>query len=321
MQTLIDFDGAPVFAIPGTADTGAAAVREGMLIEGPQGWGEFSPAPDASPAVLARWLTAAVEAGTVGWPDPMRGRIPVAVRVPAVGAAEAHRLVTDSGCRTADVVVGYGPPADDVARVQAVRDALGPSGSIRCDANGQWGIDDAVAAIDTLERAAGGLQYIEQPCATTEELAAVRRRIGVPVAVDEALRNAPDPSALDLTDVADIAVLSFGPMGGVRRALRIAEAIGLPCVVTSTGETSVGLAGGVALAGVLPELPFACGLGTRGLLTGDVVAQARWLVPVDGRLPVAPMPPGPDADLLRRFALADSDRVAWWRQRLRGALH
>ncbi|HNM85470.1 MAG TPA: O-succinylbenzoate synthase, partial [Mycobacterium sp.] len=137
----------------------------------------------------------------------------------------------------------------------------------------------------------------------------------------EALRNAPDPSALDLTDVADIAVLSFGPMGGVRRALRIAEAIGLPCVVTSTGETSVGLAGGVALAGVLPELPFACGLGTRGLLTGDVVAQARWLVPVDGRLPVAPMPPGPDADLLRRFALADSDRVAWWRQRLRGALH
>ncbi len=320
MQTLIDFDGAPVFAIPQTADTGAATVREGMLVEGPQGWGEFSPAADANPAVLGRWLTAAVEGGTVGWPDPVRGRIPVAVRVPAAGAAEAHRLVTESGCRTADVVVGYGPLADDVARVEAVRDALGPSGSIRCDANGRWGIDDAVAAIGALTRAAGGLQYVEQPCATTEELAAVRRRIDIPVAVDESLRNAPDPSALELSGVADIAVLSFGPMGGVRRALRIAEACGLPCVVTSTGETSVGLAGGVALAGVLPELPFGCALGTRTLLAGDVVAEARWLIPADGHLPVAPMAPAPDAELIRRFALTDPDRVAWWRQRLRDAV-
>lgn len=320
MQTLIDFDRAPVFAIPATADTGAPAVREGMLIDGPQAWGEFSPDPEANPAVLGRWLTAALEGGTVGWPDPVRGRVPVAVRVPAVTASEAHRLVSDSGCHTADVVVGCGPPAEDIARVQAVRDALGPSGVIRCDANGQWGIDDAIAAVAELRRAAGALQYVEQPCATIEELAVFRRRVDVPVAVDQSLRNAPDPSGLDLSEAADIAVLSFGPMGGVRRALRIAEAIGLPCVVTSTGETSVGLAGGVALAGVLPELPYACALGTRALLAGDVVAPGRWLIPVDGCLPVAPMPPGPDGDLLERFALTDPDRVTWWRQRLTAAL-
>ena len=319
MQTLIDFDHAPVFAIPATADSGAAVVREGMLLEGPQGWGEFSPSVDATPAVLARWLTAAVEGGTVGWPDPVRGRVPVAVRVPAVDAARAHRTVADSGCSTADVVVGFAPLAEDIARVQAVRDAVGPTGAVRCDAGGRWHVDGAVAAIEALDRAAGGLQYIEQPCATTEELAAVRHRVDVPVAVDESLRNATDPSGLDLSGVADVAVLSFGPMGGVRRALRIAEACGLPCVVASTGETSIGLAGAVALAGVLPELPYACALGTRGLFAGDVVPQGRWLIPVDGHLPVAPMPPGPDPGLVERFALADPNRVTWWRQRLSAA--
>ncbi|MFN8225487.1 MAG: o-succinylbenzoate synthase [Mycobacterium sp.] len=319
MQALIDFDRAPVFAIPATADSGAAVVREGMLLEGPQGWGEFSPAVDANPAVLGRWLTAAVEGGTVGWPDPVRGRVPVAVRVPAVDAVRAHRAVIDSGCAAADVVVGFGPLADDIARVAAVRDAVGPTGGVRCDAGGRWNVDDAVTAIEALDRAAGGLQYIEQPCGTTEELAAVRRRVDVPVAVDESLRNAADPSGLELAGVADVAVLSFGPMGGARRALRIAEACGLPCVVTSTGETSIGLAGAVALAGVLPELPYACGLGSRGLFAGDVVPQGRWLIPVDGHLPVAPMPPGPDPGLVERFALADPDRVTWWRQRLSAA--
>ena len=253
MQTLIDFDRAPVFAIPATADSGAAFVSEGMLIEGPQGWGEFSPALDASAPVLGRWLTASVEGGTVGWPDPVRGRIPVAVRVPAVDAAGAHRMVVESGCATADVVVGHGPLAQDIARVQAVRDAVGASGAVRCDAGGRWGVDDAVAAVSALDRAAGGLQYIEQPCATTEELAAVRRLVDVPVAVDESLRNSADPSAMDLTEAADVAVLSFGPMGGVRRALRIAEACGLPCVVTAEGGTSIALAG--VVAGVAGRVP------------------------------------------------------------------
>ncbi len=303
MRTLVDLDDAPVFAVPLTG----GGAREGMLLEGPQGWGEFGPAASDGDESAARWLTSAMEAGTVGWPDPLRGRIPVAVTVPAVDPGTARRLVSDSGCATAVVAVD-GPLPDAVARVSAVREALGPGGAIRCDARGGWDVDTAVTAAAALQAAAGALQYVEQPCRTREETAAVRRRLEVPIAADASMR-----------DTADIVVLRCGPLGGVRRALRVADACGLPCVVASDGETSIGLAAGLALAGALPELPFACALGTRLLLGGDVVAGPRSLVPVDGFLPVSPMPPAPERGLLERYALDDGDRIAWWRDRLRRA--
>ena len=74
MKTWIDFDAAPVFAIP---LTDGGEICEGMLLEGPQGWGEFSAPRHLDERRAARWLTAAIEVGTVGWPDPVRGRVPV----------------------------------------------------------------------------------------------------------------------------------------------------------------------------------------------------------------------------------------------------
>ncbi|WKG06584.1 o-succinylbenzoate synthase [Mycolicibacterium sp. HK-90] len=318
MQTLIDFERAPVFAIPTIDPVGGLTVREGMLIEGPQGWGEFSPLPhDGAPA---RWLTAAIEPGTVGWPDPVRGRVPIAVTVPAVDAARAHRIATDSTCRTAAVEVGAGPLAADIERVQAVRDALGPDGILRCDAKGRWDADSAVAAIVALDRAAGGLEFVAQPCPTLDELAQVRRRVEVPIAAAESIRDAADPMNVRLGDAADFCVLASGPLGGARRALRVAEACGLPCAVASTLETTIGLASGLALAGALPQLPFACELGTRGLLAGDVVADSRSLVVAGGYLPVAPMPPAPQRELLERYAVTEPARLAAWRARLQAAI-
>jgi O-succinylbenzoate synthase len=317
MQTMIDFDVAPVFAMPGVDGVG---LREGMLIEGPQGWGEFSPHDGDDDRVAARWLTTAIEAGTVGWPDPVRGRVPIAVTVPGVDPWRAHQIVANAGCRTAEVTVGDGAGslADDVARLEAVREALGTDGVIRCSANGIWDVDTAVSAIAVLDRAAGGLEYVEQPCRTAEELAAVRARVDVPVATTVPIRPHDAPRA-SLVGVADIAVLRCGPLGGVRRALVIAEACGLPCVVTSTGKSSVGLSAGLALAGALPELRYACGLGTTSLLSGDLVAGPRSLIPVGGYLPVAPMPPAPDPELVKQYAITDTDRIAWWRQRLGAA--
>lgn len=319
MQTLIDFDRAPVFAIPTLEPVGGRTVREGMLIEGPQGWGEFSPLPHERSPV--RWLTAATEPGTVGWPDPVRGRVPIAVTVPAaVDAVAARRMTEASGCRTAAVEVGRGSLADDVTRVEAVREALGPGGAVRCDAKGRWDAETAATAIRALDRAAGGLEFVTQPCPTLDELAQVRRRVEVPIAAGESVRAAADPMRLDLGDAADLVVLASGPLGGARRALRVAEACGLPCVVASTVETTIGLAAGLALAGALPQLPFACELGTRGLLAGDLVADSRSLVPVDGYLPVAPMPPAPQHEKLDRFAVTDPARVAFWRDRLESAI-
>jgi O-succinylbenzoate synthase len=307
MKALIDFDTAPVFGIPLVDGTG---VREGMLIEGPQGWGEFSPPHECDGRELARWLTAATEGGTVGWPDPRRGRIPIAVSVPAVEPTAAGHIAATSGCRTADVRVGEPGDSldDDVSRVAAVRDALGAAGRIRLSATGRWDVAGAVAAIAALAKAAGELEFVSQPCRTTDEVAAVRGQVDVRIAADVTSAGA-----------ADVAILRSGPLGGVRRALRLAEQCGLPCVVDSSLETSIGLTSGLALAGALDDLPFACALGTTSLLAGDVVTAGRSCVPVDGCLPVAPMPASPDVALLARYALSDQARIGWWRDRLQWA--
>ncbi|WP_203337213.1 o-succinylbenzoate synthase [Nocardioides limicola] len=288
-------------------------VREGMLLRGDAGWGEWSPFLEYDDTVAAPWLACAVEAADSGWPTPVRATVPVNVTVPAVDADVAHRIVADSGCLTAKVKVAEPGQqlGDDQARLEAVRDALGPSGRIRVDANGAWEVDAAMAALRVLDRAADGLEYAEQPCASVEELAALRRRIGVPIAADESIRRAEDPYRVRDLAAADIAVLKVQPLGGVRACLRIAEEIGMPVVVSSALESSVGIAAGVALAAALPELPYACGLATVRLLTDDLVTEP--LVPVAGELPVR-MPQVSGAALARLAAAPD--RRAHWETRL-----
>jgi o-succinylbenzoate synthase len=304
--------GLQAFAIPMRTRFRGITVREGALIEGPAGWGEFSPFPEYGPRECARWLTAALEAATSGWPAPARAEVPVNVTVPAVGPERAHAIVAGSGCRTAKVKVAERgqPLAADIARVEAVRDALGRGGRIRVDANGAWDVGQAQRALGELGRF--GLEYAEQPCATLADMAELRRRVDVPLAADESIRRAEDPLAVRAAGAADIVVLKAQPLGGVRAALRVAEACGLPVVVSSAVETSVGLAAGVALAAALPELPYACGLATMSLLTGDVTASP--LVAEGGALPAAARP-AVDAGRLAAFR-ADP---APWRARLRAA--
>ncbi|MGW4483282.1 o-succinylbenzoate synthase [Amycolatopsis sp. NPDC004368] len=298
-----------VYALPLHNRFRDITVREGVLLEGPAGWGEFCPFADYSDAESLPWLASALEASEQGWPAPVRDRVEVNTTVPVVPAEQAHALVRASGCRTAKVKVAdkRSTLADDCARLEAVRDALGPSGAIRVDANMAWDVDTAVTALADLDKAAGGLEYAEQPCRTIDELAAVRRRVSVRIAADESIRRAEDPLKVAVAGAADIAVLKVAPLGGVRRALEVAEACGLPCVVSSAVETSVGLAAGLALAGALPRLDFACGLGTMSLLAGDV--STRTLSPVDGYLPVLGQAPAPDR--FEDFAASPDVTQAW----------
>jgi o-succinylbenzoate synthase len=318
----IDFEGARVYAIPMTTRFRGITVREGMLIQGPAGWGEFCPFPDYDDQQAAGWLATAIEAATQGWPEPVRDCVSINCTIPAVSPQHAHEIVSTSGCGTAKVKVADHPDSlgEDLARVEAVRDALGPQGAVRVDANGLWDIDTAVAVIPRLDQAAGGLQYVEQPCRTLEELATVRRKVTVPIAADESIRRAEDPLRVAVAAAADVAVIKCTPLGGVRRSLHIAQAAGLPCVVSSALETSVGLAAQLALAGALPELDFACGLGTLPLLNGDVVHNADSLQPIDGYLPVPRTAPAPDAALLDTHAITDPAQQQWWRARL-GRVH
>jgi len=284
------------FAIPMRTKFRGITVREGALIEGPAGWGEFSPFAGYGPRESARWLASAIESATVPWPEPVRDRIPVNVTVPAVGPEQAAAIVARSGCRTAKVKVAERgqAEADDIERVEAVRAALGPAGRIRVDANGGWDVPTATRLLRQLSRY--WIEYAEQPCATLAELAELRRLIDIPVAADESIRRAEDPLRVRAAGAADIVMLKVQPLGGVRPALRVAQECGLPVVVSSAVDSSVGLAAGVALAAALPELPYACGLATMSLLEGDVTAAP--LTESGGVLPVR-RPPVDPAELAR----------------------
>jgi len=305
------FNSLRAFAIPMTEKFRGITVREGALVEGPAGWGEFSPFAEYGPQESARWLASALESARTHWPEPVRDRIPVNVTIPATGPERARRIAAASGCRTAKVKVAERgqPDADDVARVEAVRDALGPDGRIRVDANGGWDVGRARRMLRELGRF--GLEYAEQPCATLAEMAELRRHTDVPLAADESIRRAEDPLRVRAAGAADIVVLKVQPLGGVRAALRVAEACGLPVVVSSAVDTSVGLAAGVALAAALPELPYACGLATMSLLAGDVTAAP--LTEDGGELPVRRPPVDPAA-----LARWETD-PAPWRARARAA--
>jgi o-succinylbenzoate synthase len=292
------------FAIPMRTRFRGITVREGALIRGPAGWGEFSPFAEYGPRECARWLACALEAAFAPWPEPLRDQVGVNVTVPAVGPEQAGEIVAASLCRTAKVKVaerGQGE-ADDIARVAAVRAALGPAGRIRVDANGGWDVDQAARMLAALTEF--GLEYAEQPCASLAEMARLRRLVDVPLAADESIRRAQDPMAVNAAGAADIVVLKVQPLGGVRSALRVARACGLPVVVSSAVESSVGLAAGLALAAALPELPYDCGLATASLLTADVTAAP--LAAQGGMLPVRAAVPDE-----KRLAAVESDPAPW----------
>ena len=291
-------------------------VRQGMVWRGRAGWAEWSPFLDYAGAELVPWWRAAVEAAETGWPTPLRDRVPVNSTIPALPPQAAHDLAAAAGCRTAKVKVAEPGQslADDLARVEAVRDALGPTGRVRVDANGGWDVAEAERAVRALARY--DLEYVEQPCADVVELADLRRRltrsgVDVLVAADESIRRAADPYRVRALEAADIAVLKVQPLGGVRACLEVAERIGLPVVVSSALETSVGIRAGLALAAALPELPYACGLNTVPLLSGDLAVSP--LVATGGELVVAGLELDERALTLHR---APSEVDAVWQARL-----
>ena len=291
--------------------------RETLLVRGPAGWGEFCPFPEYGDAEASRWLAAAIEAAWAGFPAPLRTAVPVNATVPAVDAARVPDVLARFG-RVDAVKVKVAEQGqtldDDVARVAAVRAAL-PEAAIRVDANGGWDVPAAVEALTRLS--AVDLEYAEQPVPTIDGLAEVRSRLRaaggqVLIAADESVRKEDDPLKVARAGAADLIVVKVAPLGGVRRALDIVAQAGLPAVVSSALDTSVGIRAGLALAAALPELPYACGLGTVSLFESDVTTDP--LVADDGAITLREVVA--DSGLLERFA-ASAERRDWWLARLR----
>jgi len=248
--------------------------REGFLIEGPAGWGEFSPLPSWSADERAAAERSAIEAATEPFSPAVRARVEVNTMVPRVSPEQAARMAVDSGCNTIKIKVG---DAASVERVQAVRDAL-PRARIRLDANGRW--DPDTAGIFLAQVRGLDIELIEDPVATMEEMTTFRRGSAVLIAAENCVRTVEDARMLRKLEAADVIVIKPQRIGGARAALAAAEEAGVPAIASSALETSVGLAMVAAVAAALPDAPFAHGVGTAGLLEEDVTAAP--LLPMAG---------------------------------------
>ena len=220
--------------------------------------------------------------------EPVRDALPVNMTLPAGPPAEvAERAREGARAGYACFKVKVGLP-EDVERVAAVRDSVGPWPALRVDANRAWSVDEAVTRIRALED--HDLEFVEQPCRSLEDLRQVRGRVSTPIAADEsvasvrAVRRAVD---MEACDVVNVKLASAGGFKAAREALRLARANGLGAFLSSTLDGPWGIAAALQLASA-EDLQLACGLATLDLFDAPV---ARALpAPRNGTLKV---PGGP----------------------------
>jgi O-succinylbenzoate synthase len=291
-----------VVALPTTTNFRGVTVREVALIQGECGWGEFSPFLEYDDAESAPWLACAIEAATMPKPQLYRTHVAVNGTIPALNDQGALEKIVASypGVTTFKVKVGKNL-SEDLARINTIR-SLRPNAKIRIDANGSWKVDQAVSFLGSV----GDIEYVEQPCATIEELRELKKRIDVKIVGDEVLRKAKDPFAIDLSDAVDYLMLKVQPLGGIQRAHQLAEHHKLPVVVSSALESAVGINFGLTLAASFAEMNFDCGLGTGSLLAKNVAE----LPIVDGKIAISDVIPNLDG------LDVSADRYEWWKNRI-----
>ena len=291
-----------VIALPMKTKFRGITVREVALIKGPHGWGEFSPFLEYDDGESAPWLASAIEAATTPKPKLYRTSVAINGTIPALNEPADLKRVVDSfpGVTSFKVKVGN-DLAEDLARVNVIRN-LQPQAKIRIDVNGLWSVDQAEAFLS----AVGDIEYVEQPCATIEELRELKGRTSVKIVGDEVLRKAADPFAIDFTGAIDYLMLKVQPLGGIKRAHTLAEHHNLPVVVSSALESAIGINYGLTLAASFEEMNFDCGLGTGSLLAADVAH----LPIVDGKMEITEFEPQ-----LAGLDVA-SDRFEWWKNRI-----
>jgi len=297
-----------VITLPTRTNFRGVTYREVALMQGPQGWGEFSPFLEYDDNECRPWLASSIEAGTVARPARFRDAIAVNGTIPELNDVKELESLMESysGVKTFKVKVGRNL-LEDIARIKRVR-SLAPKAAIRVDVNGLWNVDEALTHLYAYFEEVGPIEYVEQPCATVKELRELKNMIKIPlrIAADEIIRKAADPCAVDLTDAADIVMLKVQPLGGIQRSLEIAAHHGLPVVVSSALESAIGIEYGLDLAASIKELTFDCGLATGSLLASDVAEHKI----TDGKIALGQISPQLDG------LDVSAERYEWWKNRI-----
>ena len=297
-----------VVSLPTRTNFRGVTYREVALIHGPQGWGEFSPFLEYDDNECRPWLASAIEAATVARPARFRNEIAINGTIPELNdKKEIEALMHSySGAKTFKVKVGKNLSADVIRVARVFSNA--PKAAIRIDVNGLWSVDEALTHLYAYYEEIGPFQYVEQPCATVEELRELKAKIKIPlrIAADEIIRKAADPFAVDLTGAADVLMLKVQPLGGIKRSMEIAAHHGLPVVVSSALESAIGIEYGLELAASIEDLTFDCGLATGSLLSSDVAEHTI----IDGKIALGQISPQLDG------LDVSAERYEWWKNRI-----
>lgn len=297
-----------VVALPTKTNFRGIAVREVALFKGEFGWGEFSPFLEYEADECVPWLQSAISAATKSTPKLFRKKIKVNGTIPAINEPAILENIVKSfdGVNTFKVKVGDNL-TEDIARIAMVR-SLKPKAKIRIDVNGNWSVETAITNLRAMYENIGEIEYVEQPCSTIDELKRLKDQVKIPVKIagDEILRKAKDPLKLDLSGAVDILVLKVQPLGGIDRAIEIAESYGVPVVVSSALESAVGINYGLKLAGSIENLDFDCGLATGALLSADLAH----LPIIDGEIAITDFEPNFSG------LEVSPDRYEWWKNRV-----
>ena len=305
-----------VVALPLKSKFRGITMREVALFQGPAGWGEFAPFLEYEDRESSTWLLSAIDAATNPAPMAYRGFIKVNATLPAINnLKEIEELLQSfAGCDTVKIKVGE-DLGEDIVRVARVR-ALLPKAKLRLDVNGGWNVAEALIALYEIYEEVGPLEYVEQPCATLEELRELKAKLVIDFKItsDEVIRKAKDPFAIDLQGAVDILMLKVAPLGGITRAREIGAHHKLPMVVSSALDSAVGISYGLQLAASLPSLDYACGLATGQLLSADIAE----LPLKNGELAVHSV--SPNVELLAKYAVP-VERLTWWKERTKRAFY
>jgi O-succinylbenzoate synthase len=301
-----------VLALPMRTTFRSLDIRETALFKGENGWGEFAPFVEYSDQESLPWLESAIEAADKALSPALRESIPINATVPASNdEAEIEQILSwYPGVDTVKIKVGTGIK-EDLAGIKAVRKYL-PKAKIRIDVNGSWSVKEALSNISAIYEVTGDLlEYVEQPVASLDELKQLKEGMSVDVKIagDEVLRKAKDPFAISLDGAIDILMLKVSPLGGIKRAMDLASHHKLPVVISSALESAVGISYGLALAARVPNLDYACGLGTSVLFNQDISD-----IPIiSGAIKVKSYPI--DIAQIERHELK-GERLEWWRNRI-----
>lgn len=202
-------------------------------------------------------------------------------------AAAAHDRLAD-GFDVLKVKVGTDPVAD-VARVRAIRDAVGPAVGIRLDANQGWTPRQAVTTMRAIADSGADVELVEQPVAAHDVagLAHVTAHTDIPTLADETVYGVRDLLAVigqRAADMVNVKLAKCGGLGPARTLLELATEAGMGTMVGSMMETHIGVGAAAALVAAYPtsavsDLDAAWWLSTPPVSGGIAYRGATVLLP------------------------------------------